>query len=145
MSMRYLSGVEALMGTRRTIARVGDVVVGAERAIATRPTSVGAFLRELKESDPPVIPLGVGTLAGGAAGAILWGKHRVLGAIGGMSIGTNGPALLRPELRREALCNLGQTGVAVLGSRLLSGTPVLGFLAGWIAGGAAIYWGGLRR
>ncbi len=130
---KYLKGIDAVTGVRRSIARITDVL-GA--------TPTAEFLKSVHGYED--VPDDIGTIAGGAIGAVVWKKHRVLGAIAGSSIGRNTPALLHAEHRRSALCNMGVTGAGVLGSLLMPGTPAVGFIVGWLAGGAAVYYGKLR-
>lgn len=144
---KYLKGIDAVTGVRRNIARITDVLGATPTATAalttTRPSSTVEFLSSVHgfEND---VPDDIGTIAGSAVGAVIWKKHRVLGAVAGASAGRNLPALLHPEHRRSALCNMGVTGAGVLGSLLLPGTPAVGFIVGWLAGGAAVYYGKLR-
>ncbi len=115
-------------------------------AIAVRPT-VGEFLSSIGASHPTSEPDNVTLVAGGAIGAVLYKKNRVLGAIAGASIGRNVPAVLHVENRRNALCNMGETGAGVVGSLLGEryGHPVVGFAVGWLAGKAAVFYGGFRK
>lgn len=143
---KYLKGIDAVTGVRRSIARITDVLGATPTATAalttTRPSTTAEFLKSVHGYED--VPDDIGTIAGGAIGAVVWKKHRVLGAIAGSSIGRNTPALLHAEHRRSALCNMGVTGAGVLGSLLMPGTPAVGFIVGWLAGGAAVYYGKLR-
>lgn len=144
---KYINGIEAIAGAKRSTARLADVL-GADTtalAVSAEPSSTRDFLRAVKAEAPPDVTDGIGTIAGLGAGIVLFPEHRVLGAIGGASLGRNIPALLKSEERNLAIANMGQTGAAIAGSRLCHNRPVLGFFLGWLAGGAAIYFGGFRK
>lgn len=117
--------------------------VGKQLGPQTSSTAVSGFDNflqsnaELPANEPKD---GVGTVIGAALGGVVWSDHRVLGLIGGASIGRNVPALLKAETRRAALCNLAQTGTGIAGSLALKSSPVTGFVAGWLAGGAVLYY-----
>lgn len=132
---KYLSGIDATAGGHRGVARLSSVL-GANVS-AANPSSVEEFLRDVKATAPPDVKDGATTVAGAAAGAFLWKRHRVLGLLGGGSLGRNVPALFRPSERRAALCNIGQTGGGVLGSLIIGGAP--GFILGWLGAGVLIY------
>lgn len=143
---RYLTGIDAIVGARREVARVSDVL-GASTAIVRKPSTVSEFLTKVGATAPEDVPDGIGTLGGAVAGLVLVKQHRLLGAIGGASLGRNVPALFRPAERPMAVRNMGITGAAIAGS-LLAGTRfgvpgrVGGFLVGWLVGGAVAYLGG---
>ncbi len=141
-----MSRFEAVVGAKRSIARVTEVLGAEDTAqLATRlPSSTADYLRDVRGMVPAGIRDGAGTLAGAAAGAILVGNHRVLGTIGGASLGRNLPAIFDSATRREALCNMGQTGVGIVGSLLMPNARVAGFLVGWLAGGIGVHFGNLR-
>lgn len=152
--MNYLNGVDGMTSARRTVSRVAHVLGAAAGIPATPAPStalakkdagvVSAFVRELRSQAPPDIKDGAGTLVGAAAGAFLWKKHRWLGGIGGASLGRNAMSVLDPAQRKEALCNLGITSAGIIGSLTVPKHPVIGFVLGWFAGGAATYYGGMR-
>ena len=139
----YADKIAAVTAHRRSLARLSDVFSSKSEALDR--SVVGEFLRDTKAKAPSEIDDHLGTVVGLAAGAVLWKQHRFLGGIGGASLGRNLPALLNPLQRNNALCNMGQTGAAILGARLLPKNSIAGFVLGWLAGGAAIYFGGLRR
>ena len=76
-------------------------------------------------------------LAVGIAGALLWQRHRILGLIAGMAIGSNASALITKDTRGMAIRNLVLEGAAVAGALLLENHPVFGFAGGAVAGGLA--------
>ena len=120
-----------------TIAHL-STVLGVAPA-GNPPRSLKEFVTglSLKRVTHPDITNGIGTVAGIVAGGMYYRKSRVLGTIGGASLGRNLPALLlRPEHRRLAVANMGTTGAAIVGSRLLKKWPVVGFVLGWLGGNA---------
>ena len=136
----YLHGIDVI--TRATLTGKRASVIGTK---LLPPGAQPAVLPTLPSTEPAD---GVGTLAGAAAGGILWGDHRVLGILLGASIGRNAPAVMKSETRRSALCNMTQTVGGVATSLLIGGGDALraaSFLAGWAAAGAALYYGGLRK
>jgi len=139
----YAKKADSIVGAQQTIARVANVL-GADGVVPARPRSLAEFLTQIKQQAPNDVKDGIGTIAGAAAGAILWGEHRVLGGIGGASLGRNVPALFRPHERRMAFCNMGVTASGVLGSLMLPQYPKMGFILGWLVGGLAVYGGKLR-
>ena len=88
-----------------------------------------------------------GAAAGGVAGALLWKKHRVLGAFAGMAVG--GTAVTAgagtPSERNHALIKLGFiTPAAVAGSLLWKKHPVWGYIIGTIAAAVPV-WAATRK
>lgn len=131
----YLTGIDAITSASR-IQKRASILSTLEEGAAPAVS--------------PTVPVdGVGTLTGAAVGGILWADHRILGVIGGASVGRNLPAVFRAETRRAALCNMAQTGGAIVGSRLVGGNStfmrVAGFTVGWLAAGAALYYGHVRN
>lgn len=147
----YLHGVDSITGVSRNIARIADVL-GADPSSAPpstamvlrTPASLTSFLRDVGATAGRDVPDGFGTIAGAAAGAYLWNDHRVLGAIGGGSLGRNLPALMLPDQRKLAIRNLATTGTGIAGSLAMPRHPVIGFVVGSVVGGAAAYFGGLK-
>jgi len=80
------------------------------------------------------------TLVGGAAGALAWKKHRVLGFLAGQSLAYNGAALLKgdAEQRKEAMYQVAVEGSGIAGALYLKKYmhPALGWFAGILAGTA---------
>lgn len=137
----YLRGIDAVTGATRSQKRVS--IIGTKLL----PKEVASTVSIALPAGEP--PDGVGTLAGLVTGGILWSDHRVLGMLLGASLGRNAPALLQTETRRAAACNIAQTTGGVVGSLALGGGgtsfQVAGFVAGWLAAGAALYYGGVRE
>jgi hypothetical protein len=152
--MKYLNGVDGVTGAQRTMARLATVLGAVAPAAAApstalavqaKPSVVSTFIRDLRSEVPPDVKDGIGTVLGAGAGAYLWRKkHVYLGGIGGASLGRNLPALMKPEQRMQAIRNLSVTSAGMLGSFALPKNPAIGFVLGWLAGGAATYFGGLR-
>ena len=139
--MSYLSGFDAI--AKRGAARLADVL-GTTTALVPHEQrdSFVAFLKNIKNQAPPDVEDGWHTAVGALAGGVLWGRsgHPYLGLIGGASAGRNLPALVyQPDKRRLALSNLGITSAGVLGSLAVPKHRVLGFILGWLAGGAVTY------
>jgi len=121
-------------------------LIGTSTALEKRkPSSVAQFVRGVAASAKCELPDDTLTIAGGALGVLTMPEHRVLGAVGGASLGRNVPALLDPEYRRDALCNMAHTGSGVLGSLIAKAHPGVGFVLGYLLGGAIIHFGGFRK
>lgn len=74
------------------------------------------------------------SLAGLAAGALLWREHPVLGAFGGAALASNVHGLATRRLTwREAGTDLGRHVVATAGSLALPRHPAIGYMAAAIA------------
>lgn len=130
--------VDGLTGIGRALARLESAeIVGRDNSIST-------FVRGMGDKPRTDVKDGIGTVIGAATGAVLWKEHRVLGAIGGASLGRNLPALLSSSTRRFALCNMGVTSAGVVGSMLFKNSPIVGFGIGWLAGNAIVYFGKYR-
>lgn len=136
----YLRGIDAITGATRVQKRAS--VIGTKLL----PKDVASAVTISLPPDEPVD--NIGTLAGLAAGGILWTDHRMLGMLLGASLGRNIPALVPVETRRTAACNIAQTTGGVVGSLALGGGgtsfQIAGFIAGWLAAGAALYYSGTR-
>jgi hypothetical protein len=113
--------------------------------VKSRPKTVAEFLGHIGAVEAPEMPDNIGTLAGGAIGAIAFPNHRVLGLIGGASLGRNLPMLLS-EHRGAGVRHMVITGTAVAGA-LIGGAnrktkvgkvvgSIVGFSAGWLLAGA---------
>jgi len=148
---------DEVLGARRSLARISDVFgkVAPKHSTAlvgTAPSMVG-FFRGINADRPADVPDHIGTLIGGAVGAYvgavtLKSRHPmrdgILGTFAGASLGRNVPALFQDDVRKLALRNIVTTGSAIVVSRYMENSPILGFAVGWVAGGAAAYFGGLR-
>ena len=151
---KYLEGIDAVTGTRRSIARLADVLgemptpkPAVEPALVPAGAATSkSFFRDVgvaaSDSEPPD---GIGTLVGLAAGAVAVPSHRVLGGIGGASLGRNVPALFRAEQRTAALRNMGVTAAGIAGSLAWKAHPIAGFAVGSVVGGVVAYLAGARR
>ncbi|HVO22491.1 MAG TPA: hypothetical protein VMW56_02565 [Candidatus Margulisiibacteriota bacterium] len=142
--------LNSVIGYERSAARIASILGAASPSPSTamvpskKQYSLKAYLDELKATAPDDVKDGLGTAAGAAAGYLFVKKHRFLGAIAGASLGRNVPALLDPEQRHLALRNLGITSAGLIGSLTVPKHPVIGFVLGWLAGGAATYAAGLK-
>ena len=155
---KYLRGIDGVTGVSKTVRRAHHLLgVGeqqqAQQTAAIAPakkSTVTDFLRDIAATRPAVeIKDGGRTVVGGLAGGViaakyLPGNHYLLGAAGGASLGRNLPALLSKETRKAALGNLLTTGTAITGSLVLKNNRFVGFVLGWLAGGAGAYFGGLE-
>ncbi len=140
MSNRFLATADDITGASRQVARLADVFGAKTSVLASSPMkalSASEHARDVKD--------GVPTLAGAAAGAILWRDHRVLGAVAGASLARNVPALLRASERSSATWNLATTGGGVLGSLVVKNHPIAGFVAGVVAAGFVLHSLGVKR
>lgn len=132
----YIKKADQITGASRSLARLSHVL-GADTP-ATNPSSTAQFLRDIGASRPRGVEDGIGTLFGAVAGGYAYrSNHPFLGVLGGASVGRNVPALLKPELRKEAIGNLATTAAAVYGSLRWKTHPVLGYLLGAIVGNVA--------
>lgn len=139
--MSYVNKLTQISGFSTELARASNVIgVGDGSGVVSKIMTAARNEARFDVGD------GIGTIAGAAAGAIYGQGHRHpwLGAIGGSSLGRNLPALLKPTDRRVALCNLGETGLAIMFSRASPRHPVWAFLIGRVLGGAVTRIGGLR-
>lgn len=113
--------------------------------VKTKPKTVAEFLGRIGAVEAPEVPDNIGMLAGGAIGAIAFPEHRVLGVIGGASLGRNLPMLLS-EHRGAGVRHMAVTGSAIVGALIGSAHrktkvgkavgAVVGFSAGWLIAGA---------
>ena len=130
--MDYGNAVDIVTDYRAQFGRVTDLPL------------VGPLTGPLKSfAKPPGIKDGILTAVGAAVGAYLWKQHRVLGALGGASLGRNLPAVLTHD-RYNALYNMAVTGVAIMGARTYQKHPVYGFAGGWTVANLATYFAGRR-
>lgn len=138
--MSYLGHLKKISGVNQELARVRSVVGDSGGTYLTR------VLDNAKTSARPDVSDSYGTLAGAAAGAIIGSRkgHWVLGAFAGASAGRNLPALLNPGDRRDALCNMGETSVAIACSLATPKHPIIAYVVGKILAGAVTSFGGLR-
>ena len=148
---------DEVLGGRRSLARISDVFgkispKHSTALVGTAPSMVG-FFRGINESRPADVPDHIGTLIGAAVGGYVGGislkgthpvRDGILGVIGGASLGRNVPALFQDDVRKLAMRNIVTTGSAVVVSRYMQNSPILGFGIGWVAGGIAAYVGGLK-
>jgi hypothetical protein len=148
---------DEVLGGRRSLARISDVFgkispKHSTALVGTAPSMVG-FFRDINESRPADVPDHIGTLIGAAVGGYVGGvslkgthpvRDGILGVIGGASLGRNVPALFQDDVRKLAMRNIVTTGSAVVVSRYMQNSPILGFGIGWVAGGIAAYVGGLK-
>lgn len=141
---RMMVGAQAVTGKRFPRYLLGDGNTPASPA-PVKADNFAAFLREVKDNAPAEIKEDAPMLVGAVAGGLLFKRHRVLGAIGGASIGHNAPALFNAATRNEALVNMGQTGAGVIGSLVFSKSPIVGFVAPWLLAGLGIHLAGMRK
>lgn len=135
----YIYGLGRASGVS-SLVKQAHHVVGADPQPSPAPSSAGDYLRNLAARAPGDVDASVPiTVGSAAAGAYLYKKHRVLGLIGGASLGRNVPALLNASERGYAIRNLGSTGLGIGGSLYMKKHPVLGFLLGKAIGTAALY------
>lgn len=146
--------LSAATNARNKLSRFVDVVGSSQDAIVSRsPSSMKEFADALRVEPPKDVASGSYTAIGAIAGTILAPRifgvdgvgPRVLGAIGGMSVGKNATALFSDVDRKSAALNLMQTGTAIAGAFIFRQHPVLGFVVGWVSGAGIIYFGGLRK
>ena len=142
-TQKYLDKLSRVAGTQEGAARIARLthVLGADTS-----NPVSRYLAAHAVDSKPVIEDGLGTVLGAAGGAFLGyrRKHPWLGVISGASVGRNMPALFNPDLRKDALVNMGQTGVAVAASLVSPSHPAAAFVVAWLGAGAAIYFGKIR-
>lgn len=129
--------------TTRGAVRAKDVVA----ALAPPPRSSLSLVKSdaaAQTSATEHVKAWIPGLAGGAVGAYMWKRHRVLGFLAGHAVGSNATKLYKGD-RKSALCDLAVEGAAILGAlnykklpliKHLSKTvgPVAGFAGGLAAG-----------
>lgn len=120
------------MNTGTALAHLSSVI-GAD----AKPRSLSEFINDIKrhETQPR---LAAGTIGGGAAGYFYFKNHRILGAIGGASLGRNLPTVFLGGNRKHAFVNMATTAMAIASSRMVKGHPVLGFVGGSLLGNAVL-------
>lgn len=137
--------MSSLRGYANALSGASTTVLGAQRAADI----VAAMTPPSSASSSPVAAAPVPSvkdqlvnmapgLAGAAAGAFLWKRHRVLGALGGHAAVQAGYDYYRGH-KKEAACNLAVEGAGIAGSLYFKKHPVLGWLGGVVAGGVATY------
>lgn len=144
---RHFRTATASTGATRALTRLSSIVGAAPEAVVPEKKKESAmeFLRRLSSEAPTKdVPDTIGTPVGAALGLLFVPRHRVLGALGGASLGRNAPALLSPETRKPALRNLAGTGTAIVFSLAVPRHSVLSYIVGEILGSAGAYFGGLR-
>lgn len=81
------------------------------------------------------------TLAGGAAGALVWRRHPVLGLLNGFALGGNTARVLTGEIPiRRAAENLGAHAIATAVSLGLPSHPAIGYVAGAASANIFLRW-----
>lgn len=138
--MNFLDKVKKSTGIDRDFARASNII----------GDSGGSTLSKLLgKADDSIhdVSDNIGTLAGSAAGAILgYSKgHPVLGALIGGSLGRNVPALLRAADRRNAMCNVAETGFAVAVSVATPKHPAIAFIIARLVAGAVTHYAKIRE
>lgn len=125
------------------LTRVSDAPIEAKKSFTDFLQHVGAVEGEATHHRGDSI----GSVVGVFAGALAVPGHRILGAVGGYTVGRNALALLSSAHRTSAVCNMATTGGGIVGSLIgeQHGRPIVGFILGYLATGAAIYYGGLRK
>jgi hypothetical protein len=148
----YINGLDRVIGASDAVARMSSVVGADPAPAAPAPAAppAGALVKSDAMSELPAalqdhVKDGPQTIVGAGLGFLAFPEHRVLGVIGGGSLGRNLPALLKADQRKDALCNMGQTAAAIAGSRMFKGHPVWGFILGTVIGGAAIEFSGVKK
>jgi xanthosine utilization system XapX-like protein len=122
-------------------------VIGAEAPAASAPTAAlvpGTPAAAVVKVGPSLGKAAIAfapTLVGGAAGALAWQKHRVLGFLAGQSLAYNGAALLKGDAnqKKEAVYQLAVEGSGIAGALYLKKHmhPVFGWIVGIAAGSIA--------
>jgi hypothetical protein len=126
-------------------------VVGSDSDTALvvhKPSSVGEFLNSIGATSDAGGPDSIGPIVGAAVGGLMYRKtHPILGVFGGAILGKNLPAMLVPEHRSAAVCNIGIAAACVAGSLIggKRGHSVIGFGLGWLTGGLIVHYGGFRK
>ena len=95
----------------------------------------------LSEGSLDLAKLG-GLAAGTVAGALVWKKHRVLGALAGGRVGSTAVVVGAgtPSERNLALIHLGVVeSASVMGSLLWKKHPALGYIAGLLAASVPVW------
>lgn len=127
-----------MSATARGAQRVKDIFA----ALAPPPAPIGDTTAMTVASVPaghPTLARAIGPIvpgvAGGAVGAFMWKKHRVLGFLAGHAVGANALGIVRGGVeRRDALCQLGVEGAGVIGALKFRRHPVFGWVLGVAAG-----------
>lgn len=135
--MSRASAAEILGSISPTARGVGR---GASIVAALMPPAKaadGAIVKAERESASSAVLKFVPGLAGAGVGALVWKKHRVLGALLGHAVVGNVLPIVRGGAdRKRAMCQLGVEGAGIAGSLLWDEHPIFGWGAGILAGAA---------
>ena len=116
------------------MATIMDVLGAAATAtVPAQPAFKKALSQRTLDSETVMYSMIPGLVAAGA-GAFLWKKHRVLGALGGFALGAAVSPVAKDEDRTKVLCGVGATGLGIFASLKWKKHPVLGYIGGAIAG-----------
>jgi hypothetical protein len=107
----------------------GVVKASTPAAALTKPSSSYLDKKTIYHSLLPMF-------AGAVAGGFLWKKHRVLGAIGGLTLGGAAYQIYKNEDRKAALVRVGIVGTGIAASLYWKKHPAIGYVGGAL--GAAL-------
>lgn len=100
-------------------------------SLATHPTMLAMNKEKFQKQ-------GIPALIAAAVAYYYFKKHRVLAAIAGAAVGYTAMPLVKGEDRKENLELLGEAALATAGAMYYKKRPAIGWVAGAVAGGAAI-------
>lgn len=132
---KYVDVMGHVSPSAKSVTKAADIVAALAPPKQDLP-------KALAKKEPPKPSAGqlVSSLlpgvAGGAAGAYLWKKHRVLGFLAGHAVGSTAYPIYRGrgDERKRALYQLGVEGAGVAGALYYKKHPVVGWLGGVVAG-----------
>lgn len=143
MSKSYMEQLGEISSSAKTAKQAADIVAAMAPPPVDSIQGAGDTVAVTKpaESSPSVGKSIAGLapgVAGGALGAVVWKKHRVLGFLAGHAVGANAKALYSGD-RTGAMCRVAIEGSGVAGALLLKKRmhPVFGWMLGVAAGAVA--------
>lgn len=134
------SDIDIFGSTAKTARHAADIV--AAMAPPARPAAnpdAEALVPAAHEATPSVgksLKAMAPGLAGAAAGALLWKKHRVLGLLAGHALASNAVPLYKSsgKERTTILCRLATEGAGIGGALLWKDHRILGWIGGMLTG-----------
>lgn len=140
--MGHSSVAEAIYGvspTARGVGRVSDLVAAMTPPAPATGTALAPVAPPHEALSKKLIKF-VPHVVGAGAGFVLWKKHRILGALAGHALVNSGYEYYKGD-KKTALCELAVEGAGIAGALYLfkGRKPVMGWLAGVLAGSVATY------
>lgn len=141
MANKYIEVLGNISPTARGAQHAADIVAALTPPIATTPGSNSSLVptRSGGHSLGSIVKEVIPGVIGGALGALVFKKHRVLGLLGGHALGSTAYQLYRNDGddREIALYRLGIEGAGIAGALAFKKHRALGWIGG-VASAAAV-------